>query len=117
MKGGHGFRGDWSRDGRSTVERLLQRSACGLEERLESGRLNEDVEVSNVRGYAESVLSSGRKVEHTAGFDELGLTFAPSLQGTVEHDERLRLSVVKVARAHAAKLSALLDKRESPAGC
>lgn len=73
--------------------------------------------MGNVRGYAESMLSSGRKVEHSAGFDELGLTVAPSLQRTVEHDERFRLSVMKMARAHAAKPSALLDKREDSAGC
>lgn len=73
--------------------------------------------MGDVGGYAESVLSSGWKVEHAAGFDELSLTFAPSLQGAVEHDERFGLSVVKMAWAHAAKLSALLDKRKDSAGC
>jgi hypothetical protein len=60
LQGGHGFRGDWPWRGRITVERLLHRGAGGLEERLESGGVDEDVEVSNVRGYAESVLSSRR---------------------------------------------------------
>ena len=117
LQGGHGFRGDRSWGRGITVERLLHGSACGLEERLESRGIDEDVEVGNVRGYAESVLSSGRKVEHPAGFDELRLAVAPSLEGTVEHDERFRLSVVKMARAHAAKLSALLDKRKDSPGC